>query len=156
MMKKFKKKKEKVKAKVNKKMADRQEDKEAKWREGLMKAEDKPDAGWHTMDSWLAIHTKEHKPKGKLELEAERRAKKALLAKVHSGVTKKIMIILTEITAQVLEGIEGPMRAADDEGGAVINAMSAVAIATHFGKCCLTDCPATRTRTSQWTLNCIL
>eukprot|EP01047_Picozoa_sp_COSAG01_P084892 COSAG01_NODE_18418_length_1077_cov_2.047035_1_plen_64_part_10 len=56
---------------------------------------------------------------------AEAKAKRSLLSKVHSGITNKALLTLTEVSSKVLESTEPAMRATDDEIGAVVNAMNA-------------------------------
>ena len=130
MMSKFRKKKGEAGDKVAKKMAEMQAAKEAKWRVGVMMNEDNSDANWLELGAWKA--TKEKKEKSKIEQDAAKKARRVMLKKVHTGVTKKLVLMLSEITSQCFTNIEGTLRKTDDKTGAVINALNAVVITCHL------------------------
>ena len=137
-MKKGKAKAAKKKEEFERMQAEKKAAKELKWRTGLMdvpEIEAPGDVKWQGLDAWKdhIEKTEEKKPKGKLALEAETRARKSLLNKVHDSVTANIMGTLTEICSQIMTGTEESVRAADDEIGAVVNALNGVIMTYHMG-----------------------
>lgn len=141
MMKKAKAKKAEAEAKAKQALAERKAAKELAWREGVMQrpaadpAAD-PDQKWLGLDNWKESLAKseDSKPKSEMQQNMENKARASVLKKVHDGVTNKIMVILTEICSKVMESAEGGIRSADDQIGAVVNAMNGVICTYHMGE----------------------
>lgn len=136
-MKKFK----KGKAAAEQKLAERQAAKEETWRKVVMDAPNEAmDVKFHGKDGWVKgqEEAEPSKPKGALQQKAEASAKASLLGKVHGSITKKIMTTLLDISTQVLESTEPPLRVADkplESGactGAVVNCLNGIILSFLF------------------------
>lgn len=140
-----------AKAKAEQAMQERKEKKEAKYREGVLALPGcnpygavrtfvsdadffVSDVKWAPLADWVAHESKENEGKEQSAAmqKVEAKAKKSLLGKVHNAITKKMMIICTEIGAMVMEGTEPPIRAGDDDVGALVNNMGAIVSTYHL------------------------
>ena len=127
----------KAKAKMEAKMEQHQQAKEAKWRDGVMENPDPADTAdvkWKSIDQWKEHQAAsgEDKPKSKVVAKAEEKAKQSLLSKVHTGITNKLFLTVTEISAKLLEAAEPAVRASNNETGGIVNAIQGIVIASHL------------------------
>ena len=97
------------------------------------------DVCWSGLADWKETIAAEEKAEGggkksKTKQDMEDKARKSLLNKVHNAVTEKLMVTLTEISSKLMTMTEEQIRAADDQIGAVVNALNGVIMTYHMGK----------------------
>ena len=131
----------KKKAEFDKMQEERRLEKELKWRKGLMarpEVDAPADVLWSGLGDWKETIAAEQKAEGggksKTKQDMEDKARKSLLNKVHNAITDKLMVTLTEISSKLMTMTEGQIRAADEQIGAVVNALNGVIMTYHMGK----------------------
>lgn len=139
-----------MKDKAKDKMAEHEANKQLKWRTVVMdnpgavvKASDDAamaneipmDVAFRGLDGWVEGQKAEGdaKPKSATKQKLEDKARLAMLAKVHNGITKKIMMTLLEVCSKVMETTEDPMRKTNPTSGVVVNALNGVLLSYYFG-----------------------
>ena len=130
----------KKKAEFDAMQEERRLAKELTFRKGLMakpEAEAPADVVWSGLVAWKEVIAAEQKESGggksKTKQDMENKARASVLNKVHNGVTAKIMVTLTEISSKLMTMTEDQIREADNEIGAVVNALNGVIMTYHMG-----------------------
>lgn len=141
LLRRMKKRAAKKKQEFEKMQEERRLEKELKWRKGLMarpEADAPADVLWSGLGDWKEAVAAEQKAEGggksKTKQDMEDKARKSLLNKVHNAVTEKLMFTLTEISSKLMTMTEDQIRAADEQIGAVVNALNGVIMTYHMGK----------------------
>ena len=124
----------KGKAKVDAKIEEHKQKEMARWRAGVMKDPDSFDVNWAPLEEWGAHEeaTNPHK-KSKVRQDAEEKAKRGMLNKIHIGITNRMVFMLTEIASVILQGTEDPIRKADANMGIVVDQLTAIVNTYHLG-----------------------
>lgn len=137
----MKKRAQKKKEQLEKKLEDMRLEKELKYRKGLMARPelDAPsDVIWSGLGEWKEAIAEEVKAEGGGKSETKKaiedKARRSLLNKVHNAVTAKLMAVLTEISSQIMSKTEEQIRASEEELGAVVNALNGIIMTYHMGK----------------------